>query len=192
VNRRKFLVSTGAALTSAAAGSLLPGCASEGGGFGGPAKRPSNGVSIVTDSSDAIVVSPPVQRALAQMRRTLMARGCVILMCSRLYDAGADDLCIVVSGGASAAARSLNVTLPDAPESLAIAPGRLEGREVLLACGRDEAGLVQALTEISDAVARSPDPAATLRPAQARAPSVPFGPAPAVVTPAGPGAKERN
>ncbi len=163
MNRRKFLVSTGAAVTGAAAGSLLSGCASD----GGLGKRPSNGVSIVTDSSDAIVVSPPVQWALDQVRRTLLARGSGVLMCSRVFDAGAQDLCLIVAGAGSKAARDLGVTVPAAAESLVIAPGRLEGRDVLLACGRDVRGLVYALTEIGDAIALADDPHAALRPARA-------------------------
>lgn len=163
MNRRDFLLSSGAMAAGAAATTVLPGCAN------GEERAVSvaNNVSIVTDTSDAIVNSAPVRWALDQMRRALMARGFVVLICSRLSEAGAADLCIVVAGRDSAHARELGVTVPDAPESLALAPGRLAGREVLLACGRDARGLVYALTEIGDAVASADVPAAALRPARA-------------------------
>ena len=144
-----------------AAGTMLPGCAGE------PGVSVANNISIVCDPADPIVASPPVQWALDQMRRALMSRGLVVLMCSRLDQAGAADLCIVVGSSASASARDLGVAVPNDAESLAIAPGRLAGREVLLACGRDVRGLVYALTEIGDAVALAENPAAALRPARA-------------------------
>lgn len=163
-----------------AAALLLPGCAEA------PRVSVVNNLSIVIDSSDAIVVAPPVQRAIDRLRRTLMARGFVVLVCSRLSEAGTGDLCIVVATATSLLVRELGVTVPEAPQSLAIAPGHLSGRDVLLACGRDEPGLVQALTEISDAVTGSANPAATLRPAHAREPSVPFGTPTAPAAPLGP------
>lgn len=171
MNRRKFLVTTGAAVTGAAAASLLPGCANEAGpGLGAAGSqlrtRSGNGISIVSDSSDAIVVTPQVQWAIDQLRRTLMARGFVVLMCARLYDAGPDDLCLVVAGGNSVVARNLGVAVPDTAEALAIAPGRLEGRDVLLIAGRDVRGLIYALTEINDAVTLADDPHAALRRAE--------------------------
>jgi hypothetical protein len=88
----------------------------------------------------------------------------------------------VIAGPASPLVRELGVVVPEAPGSLAITPGQLTGREVLLACGRDEPALVQALTEISTAVAHAENPAATLRPAHARDPSGVFGAPTAPVT----------
>jgi hypothetical protein len=143
----------------------------------------ANNLSIVVDLSDAMAVAPPVRRATDQLRRTLMTRGFVVLMCSRLSEAGSEDLCLVVAGAASPLAREFDVTVPEAPGALAIAPGRLNGHEVLLACGRDELGLVQALTEISEALARAQNPAAALRPAHARDPSGVFGAPSAPVAP---------
>jgi hypothetical protein len=169
MNRRAFLLSSGGAALVAAA-LLLSGCVTE-----APRVTVANNLSIVVDSSDAIVVAAPVQRAVDQLRRTVMTRGFVVLMCSRMSEAGSGDLCVVVTGASSQLVRDLGAAVPETPGSLAIVPGHLSGREVLLASGRDEAGLVQALTEISEAVTRSANPAATLRPAHAREPNVVFG-----------------
>ena len=177
MNRRAFLLSSGGAALVAAA-LILAGCVAE-----APSVTVANNLSIVVDSSDAAVVAPPVQRAIDQLRRAVMGRGFVVLMCSRLSEAGSGDLCVVVASASSPLVRDLGATVPEAPGSPAIVPGRLSGREVLLASGRDEAGLVQALTEISDAVTRSANPAATLRPARAREPNVVFG-TPVVAPPA--------
>ena len=185
MNRLTFLVTAGAVVVAATL--LLAGCVAE-----APRVTVANNLSIVVDSSDAIVVAAPVQRAIDQIRRALMGRGFVVLMCSRMSEAGSGDLCVVVASATSPLVSELGVAVPEASGSLAIAPGRLSGREVLLASGRDEAGLVQALTEISDAVTRSVNPAATLRPVNAREPSVPFGTTPAPAAPQGgsvPGAK---
>ena len=42
---------------------------------------------------------------------------------------------------------------PTEPEALALAPGRLDGRDVLFAAGSDVRGLVYALAELAAAVA---------------------------------------
>jgi len=146
-------------------------------------------VAMVMEPNDALVGSAPVQRGVDQLRRSLMARGFAVLMCTHLSEAGSGDLCIVIAGAGSPLVRELGVVMPEVPESLAIAPGRLSGREVLLASGGGAAGLVQALTEISDAVARAQNPAATLRPAGPRDPVLPFGTVPLPVVPAKAGAK---
>ncbi len=180
MNRRDFLFQSSAVVGAAL---ILPGCAEA------PRVSVANNLAIVVESSDAVVVTPAVQRAVDQLRRAVMGRGFVVLICSRLVEAGSNDLCLVVAGAASPLARELGVVLPDAPGSLAIVPGRLSGREVLLACGRDEPALVQALTEISGAVVRAENPAATLRPAHAREPSVPFGTLPTPAVPPGPASR---
>ncbi len=183
MNRRAFLLSSGGAALVAVA-LLLAGCVAE-----APRVTVANNLSIVVDSSDAIVVAAPVQRAIDQLRRAVMGRGFVVLMCSRMSEAGSGDLCVVVASAISPLVRDLGATIPEAPGSLAIVPGHLSGREVLLASGRDEAGLVQALTEISEAVAHSANPAATLRPVNPREPSVPFGTASSRAAPVEPRAK---
>jgi hypothetical protein len=49
-------------------------------------------------------------------------------------------------------------------EALAVAPGKLGGRDVLLASGSDSRGLVYALTDLADAIALADDPSSALRP----------------------------
>jgi hypothetical protein len=159
MNRRTFIVSSSAAVAGVAAGRLLPAYAASASAGGN--------LWIAADPADALVGAAPVQWAIDQLRRTLTARGFVVRTAPRLGDAGATDFCILAGGANSSFARDLGVAVPAEAESLAVAPGRLAGRDVLLASGRDVRGLVYALTEIDDAVAHADNPAAALRPARA-------------------------
>lgn len=161
MNRRSFIVSSSAAVAGVAAGSLLPAYAAS------AAAGSARNVSLIADRADALVGSAPVQWAIDQVRGTLTARGFVVRILPRLGEAAATDFCVLVGGANSSFARDLGVTVPADAEALAVVPGKLAGREVLLASGRDVRGLVYALTEIADAVAHADDPAAALRPARA-------------------------
>jgi hypothetical protein len=157
VNLRHSLLIPGMAVAL-----LLAGCAEP------RAVSVANNLAIVVDSSDPVVRAAPVPAAVDQLRRAVMTRGFVVLMCSRLSEAGSGDLCLVVASAESPRVRDLGVTVPAAPLSRVIAPGRLNGREVLLIAGRDAASLARALTETSDAVLRAEIPAAALRTAPTR------------------------
>jgi hypothetical protein len=128
----------------------------------------ANNLAIVTDPTDPVVNAAPVQRALDQFRRTLLAHGFSVLMCSRISEAGSGDLCIVVASEDSPLVRELGVAVPDAPLSRVIVPGRLSGRDVLLTAGRDAPSLALALSETNEAVVRAENPAAALRTAPVR------------------------
>ncbi len=101
---------------------------------------------------------------MEQLRQSLAGRGFAVRICKRLDEADPGDVCIVAAGGTSSMTRDVGVLPPADPEALAIAPGRLGRREVLLASGSDVRGLVYALTEIADAVALRDDPWPALRP----------------------------
>src|SRR5258708_4398745 len=167
MNRRDFLLRTGAA----AAGSLIVG------GLGvatttraaspnvaGPSSR---GVSIVCGPDDPVASAAPARWAAEQLRLALTQRGIAARLCARLDEAGPSDWCVVAVGGKSTIARDVGIALPAGPEALALAPGRLGARDVLVAAGSDVRGLVYALTELTDAVAMGDEPQTVLRPATA-------------------------
>ena len=157
MNRRKFLIQTGAVTAGCLVGNVFSGCASlaasAGSGFG-------KGVTLVRDPADPIASSAPAGWAVEQLRLTLVKQGFDVRVVARLDEARPTDLCIVATGRASALVRDAGMAVPDAPEALALAPARLGSRDVLLAVGSDARGLTYALTEIADAVALAADPAA--------------------------------
>jgi hypothetical protein len=93
----------------------------------------------------------PTAWALENLRRALAERSVP------LAEAGAGVPAVRVALGddpaASAAAKALGVVLPAAAESMALLPDR----EDIVAWGRDERGLVYALTEIADRVRHADD-----------------------------------
>lgn len=164
MNRREFLIRTGAATAGSAMAGVLGGCR---GPLVEPAKSSVRSVSIICDSNDVIASAAPVRWAVEQLRHALSQRGCAVRICARLGEAGAADLCVVATGGDSRMARDAGVVVPAAAESLVIAPGHLGLRDVLVAGGRDVRGLVYALTDLADAVAMGEDPQLVLRPVSA-------------------------
>jgi hypothetical protein len=168
MNRREFLIRSG----TAAAGGLVIGALGTGIGARGaipdaPGGAPGRGVSIVCDPRDPVASAPPARWAAEQLRLALTQRGIAVRLCDRLDEAGPADLCVVAVGAVSAAARDAAIGAPTEAEALALAPGQLGGRDVLLAAGGDVRGLVYALTELADAVALGEDPQSVLRPARA-------------------------
>jgi len=168
MNRREFLLCTG----TAAAGGLVLGALGTGTGAraataGAPGSGSSRGVSIVCDPRDPVASARPARWAAEQLRLALVQRGLPVRVCDRLDEAGPADLCVVAVGAASSVTRDAAIGAPNEPEALALAPGRLGGRDVLLAAGGDVRGLVYALTELADAVALGEDPQIVLRPARA-------------------------
>jgi hypothetical protein len=161
MNRREFLIQTGAV----AAGCLVGGVPVAGAPAGSSrANRAGTGVAIICDPADPVVSAPPSQWGLAQLRQALAARELTVRNCTRLDEASPGDACIVVTAGTSALARDAGLVAPTAPEVLTIVAGRLGAREVLVVSGSDRRGLLFALTEIAEAVALADDPRSALRP----------------------------
>ena len=161
MNRREFLIKTGAATAGCLVGSTLGNRASA---AANPVDRIRGAVAIVCDPSDKIVSAPPSQWAVEQLRQALLAQDFTVRVCKQLDEAAPGDLCIIATASASALARDAGVTSPVAPEVLTVVSGRLGQRETLIACGSDARGLVYALTEIADAVALADNPQSSLRP----------------------------
>jgi hypothetical protein len=161
MNRREFLIQIGVTAAGCVAGGILTGCTQ----MRAPsARRTRQGVSIVCDPGDPIASAKPSQWAVEQLRQSLTGLGFVVRVCARLDEVDPADVCIVAAGRSSSMTRDVGVLLPADAEALAIAPGRLGRRDVLLASGSNSRGLVYALTDIADAVALADDPWPVLRP----------------------------
>ena len=163
MNRREFLVKAGMSAAGCAAAGLLPRRL----GADTPAVPATGGISILCDPMDPVASSGPAQWAAQLLQQTLTDRGFTVRRCAWPDEAGVDDFCIVVAGPASATARDAGVAAGAGEETLAIGPGQLGQRAVLVASGGGVRGLVYALTELTDAAID--DPNAALHPAKASA-----------------------
>ena len=128
----------------------------------------SETVWILLNPADSVAAQPPVRWAVEQLRQAIKARGVAaeVVEQAGLPQVPTSGTCVVVAGRASAVAAGIlagaNVSIPDVPEALGLAPGRLASRPVLLACGADARGLVYAVLELADRVAFSAEPSAAL------------------------------
>jgi hypothetical protein len=121
-------------------------------------------VHLIREPSDAVAASGPATWALAELRDALGRRG--ITSAVRTTVAADGGRAIVVAGADAPLARRIaeaaGVQLPAEPEALALVPGRIYARDVLLAAGADERGLVYAILELADRVEHAPDLLAAL------------------------------
>jgi len=121
-----------------------------------PQTAARNAVSIVLDPADRVASAAPVQWAVGELQQALADAGVSVSRREHVAQAGASDLCIVVSGPRA------GVALPNAPESLALAPSKESGRQLVLASGSDARGAVCALLELADRVRHGTNPMAAL------------------------------
>jgi hypothetical protein len=144
-NRRRFLQTSGSTVALSLAG-YSPRSAAVGG----------KGVSLVIDSSDPIANAAPSLWAANELEQSLKSHGVPVLRCERIAQADAADLCIVAAGASSSDAvrilKQARVNVASTAEALALVPGSIGRRRVLLACGSDVRGLVYAILELSDRV----------------------------------------
>src|SRR6266851_16223 len=144
LNRRRFLQTAGcvAALDSTS-------------------QAATQGISILTDPSDAVAASAPARWAAIELVRSLASAGVTVNTCQRIADVKPGNLCIVSAGSRSVFGqqilKSAAVKVPEIPESLGLIPGTLSVKPVLLATGFDARGLVYSLLELADRVQNSPD-----------------------------------
>ncbi|HUX88086.1 MAG TPA: hypothetical protein VMW65_13880 [Chloroflexota bacterium] len=122
--------------------------------------------SLVVDDTTEVTQAPPVRWAIGELRDALAARGAATEVVRAIEAAAPTSPVIVVAGENAAVARRLvessGATLPEAADALALIPGRLGNRPVILATGRDERGLVYAVLELADRVRHAADPATAL------------------------------
>ena len=118
-------------------------------------------MSLVADPADPVTATAPARWALGELARRLSDAGVTVRTIERIEQASAGDFCIVASGPGTAAAAALTgagVSVPEAPEGLALLETRTSGRRALHACGADGRGLVYALLELADRVRRGTPP----------------------------------
>lgn len=132
----------------------------------GAGANAARGVSIALDPADPVAGSPPARWAAKELEDALSLRGVSVRRYEQVAQVPAGDLWVVAAGLSTAAARELlsggGVRVPAVPEALALAPGRLAGKPVLLAAGHDTRGLVYALLDLADRVETASDPLAAL------------------------------
>jgi hypothetical protein len=113
-------------------------------------------VFIIRDPDDPIASSEPGKWSLDQLRASLSAGGAFSAVGRGVEESPAGAARVVVCGSSLPIARRVlkraGVSIPDAPESFGLVPGRLADQPVLLACGRDVRGLVYAVLELADGV----------------------------------------
>ena len=116
----------------------------------------AKGVTIILDPSDIIAGSSPVQWAVKELETSLISKGVSVYRIDQLGKAKADDFLIVVAGSDFSSAREIlkvsKVTIPAVPEALGLIPARINGKQVVMACGYDTRGLVYAILELTDRV----------------------------------------
>jgi hypothetical protein len=157
--RRQFIRKTGMA-TAVVAGSGL---------FQFPlyAGETNPAISIVLDQSDPVIQQTPVQWAVQQLQDTLAARGVTVKLHEQLEQVPPSQECIFLAGRTSNLAQQVlgaaAISLPDAPECLALALGKAGNRTVLVAAGSDTRGLTYAALELADRVRFADDPLAGLQ-----------------------------
>ncbi len=148
LSRRRFLAAGSAAALVSRAGAA------------------ARGVAIVVDPADPVAGSKPAQWAANQLAAALTGRGVSVRRAPQIAQVPAGELCVVASGSNTPTARqilqSARVRVPDAPEALALASGRLQGREATVAAGHDARGLAYALLDLADRVEFADDPVASL------------------------------
>ncbi|MGF1638912.1 MAG: hypothetical protein ACFCUU_17690, partial [Cyclobacteriaceae bacterium] len=111
-------------------------------------------ISLVVFEDDSLANSIPATWALGELKKALEAYGVHVTMLNSIPDA--DDFCIIISEINAEQIKihleHLKITLPTEPESLCLAQVQVGKRDVVLATGIDERGLVYALTELADRV----------------------------------------
>jgi hypothetical protein len=157
--RRQFIKKSSLAAATAAGASLLP--------LRIFAAETKPSVAIVVEESDALANQPPSKWAVLQLRIALVSRGAAADIYSSLDEAPAASACVLAASRNSPTARQLldaaRTSLPDVPEALALARGKIGKRTITLAAGSDARGLVYALLELADRVNFSNDPLAALQ-----------------------------
>jgi hypothetical protein len=157
--RRQFIKKTGVVAAAVAGAGFF-----EIPAFAGAAGAP---VAIVLDANDPAANQPCVRWAVEQLRDALMARDLAAQIYDHLDEVPPAQECILAT---SAVPNFFRVARQDRgepdqilPESLILARGKHDKREVLTAVGSDARGLVYALLELTDRVNFATDPLGALQ-----------------------------
>ena len=125
------------------------------------------GLALVSDPDDRVASAPVAQEAVRRLRDACASRRVGFRSCRSLAQVHETEVMVVAAASASKTARSILDRVKtghlDTPESLALVPTRLRGREALLAAAPDALGLAYALSELADRMECADDPVLALR-----------------------------
>lgn len=156
IDRRYFLKQSGLAFVGFTAVDAL-----------GLGKASGKRICIILDPDDEVASSNPVSWAVSQLQVSLNGHGVSARIYPVVDKVPSTELSIIVAGSKNALAQKIlksnNVSVGNAPESLALVAGKTSGKKVLLACGADVRGLGYAVLELADRVQYSDDPLASLK-----------------------------
>ncbi len=123
-------------------------------------------VAIIADKGDAIAYSALAQWAARELEKALRGKDVSVRRYGRVAEAEPGDLCISMGDSQAPSSqlilRSAGAVIDAVPEALGLIPGRVSGRQILLACGYDARGLAYALLDLADRVQNGSDPLAVL------------------------------
>ena len=123
-------------------------------------------VSIITSPKDHLAMQAPGKWAAGELKRSLVSHGVEVQLHDAVKQAPAGDFCIVIADAESSQAaeilRGAKVSVSKTSESMAIVPGEIAGRKVLLVCGRDPRGIVYGLLELVDRLNYTKNPLAEI------------------------------
>jgi len=118
--------------------------------------KAASGVALITDSTDKVATSAPAQWAIRELIASLNEQGIAVRRYTSIDKSEAGSLCIVATGAGSSLGTPLlkaaGAHVPATAEALALVPGKSATRQVIIAAGHDERGLVYALLELADRV----------------------------------------
>ncbi len=155
-SRREFIKRTAAAAATVA---------SFGASGAWPAQGADDGLkaTLVCDTEHTLTGQPPVSWAVEELQGALRAKGIQVTVCQQLELAPATETTFLIAGPRSNVAleclKGRGLAVPDAAESIALIPGKVKGRRVILVTGSDAQGMTYGLLELKDRVKLGTNPA---------------------------------
>lgn len=111
-------------------------------------------ISIVVLPDDSLANTTSTSWAVQELKKSLEAKGTTVRLANSIKDSG--DFYILVSGMNHATVKKIlekeKIVAPVTPESLCLVQVHTQNRDLVIAAGIDERGLVYALTELADRV----------------------------------------
>ncbi|MFC1766896.1 hypothetical protein ACFL6U_33080 [Planctomycetota bacterium] len=124
-------------------------------------------VFVLADASDRTLSQLPIRWAVGELQNVLQVRGLKVAVKYNLEDLHEYGERIIITPYTSTWARRISardqLPIPTVAESLALVPGRIESKPVVMATGPDVRGLVYAMLELADRITYAGDPVALLQ-----------------------------
>jgi hypothetical protein len=126
-----------------------------------PASAGGKSIAIVSNPTDPVTSTPPAQWAIGVLRDSLTARGFTVRI-EKSFDSVGRDFTIMAIGPLEFEMAPVLGNLPREDESFQIMLSKTEEISFIIASGRDDRGLMYALTELADCVDYAEDPLAAM------------------------------